>query len=955
MTTEFLHWFGVGGQGKTALMEEFERILRRRHEIARGLSTTRPGFALIDFDNPANRAIATALLSIREQLSKTAGVRFPTFEFACLRYLMMTTPGVNIKDLRARFFSTGSEFLDALVQALNTAGEFGGAMHLLPGFTLISKYGSKLVGRAGHAVHSWWNRRGIRLAESIEKLSQDALLRKLPSYLGLDLMDALAEKQPPPLVIMLDTYEALWRGHGLKDGPGALRIDDWVRLLVQDARGVLFVIAGRDELRWREIKADWAKIIEKHPLTGLTRPDADKLLSKWQVAEAEIRTPMIEGARSREFGELDPTNNTAEAYLPFYLELQARTYGNIKANGETPKPEDFGGEQPEILARFLEHLDSETDKLLRVASYPATLDPTLLDMLAERFLGGRASADWSRVYARSLVSEERDGTRFLHDLLRRALQERERQERLDLYHDIHRVLFEWFDSRCGPNEATAITQEHERAFLAALRHLSRVDEGEAVRWANGQMERFDNAARWRALEEAGMMVQPLAERAFGQENTWTTANLAWLAGALKSNGRYAEAEQFYERVRTIEEKTLGPEHPSAATTLHELARVYSDTGRYAEAEQLFERVRTIYEKTLGPEHPSTLATLSNLAGVYNHTSRYAEAERLLERARAIHEETLGPEHPSTAATLANLAAAYLNTGRYADSERLYKRVQAINEKILGPEHPNTAATLNNLANVYLDTGRYPDAERLLERARAIDEETLGPEHPSIATTLHNLAGVYRDTGRYAEAEQLFERVRTIYEKTLGPEHPSTATTLHELARVYSNTGRYAEAEQLFERARMIHEKALGPEHPSIATTLHNLAGVYRDTGRYAEAEQLYERARMIHEKALGPEHPSTAATLGNLAGVYRDTGRYTDAERLFATALHALTKKLPSHHPRIGRLLVGRGRLLALCDREADARRDFAQALGIFETAGVRPEERWAREAREALAALEPI
>ena len=656
-----LHWFGVGGQGKTALLEEFERILRRRHEIARGLSTTRPGFALIDFDNPNNRTIATALLSIREQLSKTAGVHFPTFEFACLRYLMMTTPGVNINDLRARFFSTGSEFLDALLQALNTAGEFGGAMHLLPGFTLISKYGSKLVGRAGHAVHSWWNRRGIRLAPSIEELSQDALLRRLPSYLGLDLMDALAEKQPPRLVIMLDTYEALWRGHGLKDGPGALRIDDWVRLLVQDARGVLFVIAGRDALRWREIKADWAKIIERHPLSGLTRPDAEKLLSKWQVAEAEIRARMIEGARSREFGELDPTDNTPEAYLPFYLELQARTYGNIKANGETPKPEDFGGDQPEILARFLEHLDSETDKLLRVASYPATLDLALLDMLAERFLGGRAGADWSRVYARSLVSAERDGTRFLHDLLRRALQERERQERLDLYRDIHRVLFEWFDSRCGPNEATAITQEHERAFLTALRHLSRIDEGGAVHWANLQMQRFDDAARWRALEEACVMVLPLAERAFGEENTWTTANFSWLARALASNGRYAEAEQLFERVRTIEEKTLGP------------------------------------------------------------------------------------------------------------------------------------------------------------------------------------------------------------------------------------------------------------------------------------------------------EHPWTATTLGNLAGVYRDSGRYMDAERLFATAVHILREKLSSHHPRIGRLLVGRGRLHALCDRKADASRDFEQALGIFETAGVRPEERWAREAREALAALVPV
>ena len=171
-------------------------------------------------------------------------------------------------------------------------------------------------------------------------------------------------------------------------------------------------------------------------------------------------------------------------------------------------------------------------------------------MLAEHFLGGRASADWPRLYGRSLVSDERDGTRFLHDLLRKALQERERHERPDLYNDIHRALFKWFGSGGGPNEGGHATA---RACIpAALRHLSRVDEREAARWSNAQMERFDNARRWRALEEACLLALPLAERTLGEENKLTTAILASLASALKSTGRYAEAEQLYDRVRTIQ-------------------------------------------------------------------------------------------------------------------------------------------------------------------------------------------------------------------------------------------------------------------------------------------------------------------------------------------------------------------------------------------------------------------
>jgi tetratricopeptide (TPR) repeat protein len=278
-----------------------------------------------------------------------------------------------------------------------------------------------------------------------------------------------------------------------------------------------------------------------------------------------------------------------------------------------------------------------------------------LDVLAERFLAGRANADWLRIYTRSVVSEERDGTRFLHDLLSQALQDRERRDRPELYRDVHRELFKWHANRCAESDPKAITEQHERFFLAAVRHLSKFDEREAVEWANAQMQRFNEAARWRALEEACSIVLPIAERTFGAEHECTTANVLWLAGVYRDTGRYVEAGQLYDRVRAIDEKTLGPEHPDFATTLHCLASVYRDTGRYGEAEQLYDRVRAIREKTLGPEHPDFAMTLYDLAGVYRNIGRYAEAEQLYDRVRAIEEKTLGPEHPSFATTLTNLA------------------------------------------------------------------------------------------------------------------------------------------------------------------------------------------------------------------------------------------------------------------------------------------------------------
>ena len=122
-----LAWSGVGGQGKTALLEEFERTLKSR--AASSIRSDQPlAHALVDFRNANNRAIATALRAIRAQLYDTAGLHFPTFEFACLCYLALTEPEVNLKVLRARYFTTGSQYLDFLLQALNALDVFGGTV-----------------------------------------------------------------------------------------------------------------------------------------------------------------------------------------------------------------------------------------------------------------------------------------------------------------------------------------------------------------------------------------------------------------------------------------------------------------------------------------------------------------------------------------------------------------------------------------------------------------------------------------------------------------------------------------------------------------------------------------------------------------------------------------------------------------------------------------------------------
>ncbi|CAN0584015.1 unnamed protein product, partial [Ectocarpus sp. 12 AP-2014] len=81
-------------------------------------------------------------------------------------------------------------------------------------------------------------------------------------------------------------------------------------------------------------------------------------------------------------------------------------------------------------------------------------------------------------------------------------------------------------------------------------------------------------------------------------------------------GKYAEAEPWYERATEIWEKVLGPEHPLVATTLNNRAGLLMSQGKFAEAQPLFERALAIKEVALGVDHPSTITSRAWMADLY---------------------------------------------------------------------------------------------------------------------------------------------------------------------------------------------------------------------------------------------------------------------------------------------------------------------------------------------------
>jgi hypothetical protein len=337
------------------------------------------------------RRPAEGLLSIRLQLRRTAGLAFPAFDTAFAHWFGKTYPGADIRQRHPELFRRESELAgDAYGVGLDVLKDMDGilsdALGEIPGLGLVWKYGNRFHAR----FREWWEQRGEEVLRGIEGLQPDQLQDRLPAFLGADIADAIAAtERRKPLAIVGDTIEAFHRGEAQKGGGFAFRNDRWLRDLVKETPGVLFVLLGRDRLRWAEVEPKWTEVLDQHRYGAISAEDARRYLLGVPVEEATIRARMVEGAKG----------------LPFYLDLQVGFYESLKNQGRAPEPAQFGGSEPEILNRFLDHLGGAAARALGVLAHCRRFDEALWLHLGREFMGWLPPFSFGELRTFSFVEE----------------------------------------------------------------------------------------------------------------------------------------------------------------------------------------------------------------------------------------------------------------------------------------------------------------------------------------------------------------------------------------------------------------------------------------------------------------------------------------------------------------------------------------------------------------------
>jgi tetratricopeptide (TPR) repeat protein len=836
-----LVYHGGAGIGKSCLRRELMRLVDSRQQTADRAVVT----ATLDFDIPIYRQPDAALLSLRNALHEAYQAGFPSFDLAYAVHWQKThpdtplgdmtgiaaipdrVPGSHVHDEVQPLLEPGS----LLSQVLDESGK-------LPVIGLVPKIATLLRDQGIEGSRDrvketptsnllpstyyldWWQRRGERELEDLPQMEPGAIVSRLPKLWAADLKDCLRQgsresgvgsrrtsNDSPlftldsrPAVLFIDVYEQLWEtGSSEAD---FFKRDEWVRELVKQLPEALWVICGREKLRWEEVDKDWSTSLSQHLVEALADPAARQLLASCEITDGRIQDAIIKGSQG----------------VPHYLNLAVDTFQEIKQAGQRVPVEAESASTPEeLFAQFIRHLDQPEIETLQILSASRFWHYGLFEHLVTEYQTGYPLTAYDDLNRFSFIGEgAAPETRTMHELMREALQENQPPE---LRKRVHLFLHELYAKQLEGLDVKNITEKHRAALTEAFYHGRQAKSAEEL-WS------------------------------------WLKLTHVVLTQALQ----YRLLTPLYREMVQALETELGPNHPDVATALHTLADELTYQGEYDEAEPLFDRALAIREKLLGPEHPDIEKTLHCFSHLRLVQARYADAESLLRRSHAMMEKRVGADHYGAACILSNLAAVLDSLGRYDEAEPLLRRSLSTMEKTVGPEHRNVARTLYALARVLQKQSKYLEAEALFRRALANAEKALGPEHPDVASIQSDFANLLMVEDKWAEAETLARRSSAIKEKALGSQHPRLAISLDILARLLNDRGEHAEADVLFRRALAIRENAFGPDHTFVAETLEGLAKVCEQTGRTAEAQELTTRAKRIRAQAESvPANPQKQA------------------------------------------------------------------------------------------------
>jgi tetratricopeptide (TPR) repeat protein len=901
-----LHLRGIGGIGKTALIEHWKRSV----EESIFLDCSR----------------VTEFYDRLDELAKGAvrvGIRLPRFDFLWsvrLRFVKGVEP---VKE-------PGRSWAFDVIKPLPFIGNMVSISKAIRAVGI--KLSSRLKKRFGD-VAGWLRKRlGKNYMETLlEMLWRDPHLAEA-LYLDALLEDLSTRKQTQPLLLLLDHFEQVnreqrhWRYSGRKISENEL----WYVFLSSLTNSV-GVTASRNELPTR-LGEEFN--VEETELTELDTPSCEELLVERDIIANELQNQIISVSGGNPF-VLNAICDIAELGDLSVEEMESLRADTLE----------------EVRLKTWRRLFSRAEGLHEIIDAAGLLPYFTRETLT--LLVPQLKTDhWNRLIHLSFVRDRGDDTWDLHDLAREL------------------VLAELGDRlpRLAQETATALEQASAEASDVTLQGMALsvhalVAEDEAI---DKTIPLAIQLHRSRAGREP--LLQLLRSVRFATDAGravlhWFKGNaLGWRYG--EAQPEFEEAIRLYRRLVEQDPEKF---QLLLVWVLGDFSSLCRNMGRNAQAETLLQEALTILDELRQQgERPflgSTDIYLELSATFYwgyslniAFQARFTESLTAMQKALALAREYAekDPKQRLRIARILTMSSTFL-----VMSDRPAVAEDAIQEalEIIGERGKDTqwwwfmtAAWVNHFYTLLLLwTGRAAKAENVCRKAIEYWREYIQQQKHAEAEVLQELARscnflgvVLRHLGRLEEAEQTIQEAMTMYREIMEEqEWGSTpfAAALGNFAGLLYETGQVAEAEVAFKEAMAHHKEFLDLLPPiflyPVVTCFNNYALLLRQTNRLGEAEALLRKAEeMIRPFTLkDPDYFNRylAVVLNNLGIMLVEGGNLEEGEAALQEVLmirRDLAAKAPSMFVwMLVSTLNNRGVLHEQQGQLAKARRYYEEAL----------------------------
>ena len=899
-----LTYYGIGGIGKSSLLKKImEEMEERLDDPAR-----------VYFDFNLQQECRAVLEALKNKLSAECRFGFPLYELGA--YIYAKKIGENPDAPEAKPLLKKSPALELL---LGIAGE----IPIVGSATKVLELAEK--GVAAFRGYLQDHRKELR---QIEYMEAEELYAYLPTLFAEDMTHAL-EKESAPLAILLDTYERLVNEMSATGEP--LSKDLWLRGedgLVQNIPGVLWVIAGREKLKWERFDAEWSEALEQHLLGSLSSQDSAQFLQAAGVADAELR----EGIYGLTAG------------TPVYLDLCVDQYRRLVERSVEPKLEMFGRDTFELIERFARYMDDAQKDIVYVLSCLGHWNDGEIAAIAQPVVPGFSITTYEKVKGLSFITQSDDGDYNIHQTVGEVLLEscpallRTRTAQVALEH-FSAVL----------KEAGLMEPRYAEALRYCVRFAIMLNEEDDDALWDAYVQHIREPLRRIAVgggfAQSENALEPLLRRAEERPNTRFYGNVySEYSHILRAKGDYPASLAAGEKAWNCLCACLGKEHQETLKAGSIYANVLWQIGKHAQA---LEISTYVYEKSvelLGEDHPDTLVAMRSLAMDLSYANRDEEALELNGRALEKILRVFGPTHRETLITIANRVNFLKYVGRDEEALEQAEKVLALRLELLGDSHPDVLMSMANKAGVLEKLGRkeecVPIRRTILEKRR----EVLGERHPATLSSFVSLGDVLYDLCRYDEALQPYQEAYEGRCEVLGRDEKKTVSTANDLGFCLNMLGRYEEAVTYLQHAVEGREKLYGENHSSTVVSLAGLGDALYGVARYEEALAVYRRVYDYRRRELGGADKSTLRAANNVAYALKMLGRYSEALQAFRQVYAGRCWVFGEESGEAVSALENVAYVLYRLGRESEAVSSYCKAAELYDKRGAHQEMLTARK-----------